>query len=195
MKKYYLRSALKMNFITKVFILAFLILAGLYLVNKFFDTYRLQTPIEIRLRFPIQRRVLPKTTPTPRVNTIKHDILPSPTPTEKPKASIQSFPKYLTSNGEKNREYALSYLSKYYSGDELTAADNILKKEAGYRTDAVNSSSGACGIVQANPCSKLNCPLNDSGLDCQLNWFIGYLNRRYGSPLAAWNTHINLGYY
>jgi len=109
-------------------------------------------------------------------------------------SKIIPFPKLLTPQGKKNREKALVYLSKYYQGDELIAADNILKKEAGYRYDAVNE-IGCAGMVQACPASKLGCPLTEDGILCQTQWFIGYLNRRYGSPTQAWRFHLQNNYY
>lgn len=157
-------------------------------VYRFTSVYYLQSPIVFRSLWVRRVKEIKKTPPSIK----KPVILPSPTPV---KQSLVPFPKYLTDNGAKNREKALAYLSKYYTGDELTAADNILKKEAGYRTDAVNE-IGACGIVQANPCSKLNCPLNDSGLECQLQFFVGYINTHgYGTPLVAWNFHLKNNWY
>lgn len=38
---------------------------------------------------------------------------------------------------------------------EWAYVDYIVSHESGWRPDAVNSSSGACGLVQALPCSKL----------------------------------------
>lgn len=126
---------------------------------------------------------------------IRADILPSPTiAVAKNKAVVQSFPKLLTENGAKNREYSLTYLSKYYSGEELTAADNILKKEAGYRTDAINE-IGCGGMPQACPASKMGCALDQSGLDCQLQFFVGYITRRYGTPTQAWSHHLAMNWY
>lgn len=107
---------------------------------------------------------------------------------------IEPFNKYLTEQGIKTREIVLAHLSKYYSGNDLIASDNILKKEAGYRYDAINE-IGACGIVQALPCEKLGCPLTEEGIICQTQWFIGYLNRRYGSPTNAWKFHLENNWY
>lgn len=70
-----------------------------------------------------------------------------------------------------------------------TATDKLILNESGCRTTAVNPSSGACGIPQAYPCSKLPCPLNDSGAVCQLQWMDTYVKGRYGSwdnALSTW---------
>jgi hypothetical protein len=110
------------------------------------------------------------------------------------KKTIEPYKKYLTDTGSKTREKVLAYLSTYYTGEQLTAADNILKKEAGYRYDAVNS-IGAGGIPQAYPYQKMGCPLTEEGIECQTQWFVGYVNRRYGDPLQAWSFHIKNNWY
>ncbi len=55
----------------------------------------------------------------------------------------------------------------------------IYQKESGNRTDAINPGSGACGLGQALPCSKLPCSLSDYA--CQDAWFTNYAMQRYGS--------------
>jgi hypothetical protein len=58
-------------------------------------------------------------------------------------------------------------------------ADFLILHESGCRPDAINPSSGACGIPQALPCSKMNCTLQDPV--CQLRWMSNYVTQRYGS--------------
>ncbi len=72
---------------------------------------------------------------------------------------------------------------------DTNATNKLIDKESGCRPNAVNPTSGACGIPQAYPCSKLPCPLNDSGAVCQLKWMQAYVVSRYGSwdnALAKW---------
>jgi hypothetical protein len=69
------------------------------------------------------------------------------------------------------------------------ATRTLISNESGCRFNAVNPSSGACGIPQAYPCSKLPCPLNESGAVCQLQWMQNYVMKRYGSweqALSFW---------
>ena len=68
----------------------------------------------------------------------------------------------------------------------------IYFKESGNRADAVNASSGACGIGQALPCSKLKnvCPNMDYA--CQDQFFTAYMQNRYGTwenAKAFWLSH------
>jgi hypothetical protein len=123
-------------------------------------------------------------------------VTPSPTPKvqgkgEKIKISgtVESFPKFLTDEGFDNRQKALEWLSQKYSENEVVAFDNILKKESGYRTTALNE-IGAGGICQAYPHTKMPCELSPEALMCQLEWCDTYIANRYGSPLKAWEFHI-----
>lgn len=69
------------------------------------------------------------------------------------------------------------------TGTEAEAKAFVYNHESGNRSDAINASSGACGIGQALPCSKLPCSLQD--YTCQDNWFTGYMEQRYGTWQAA----------
>lgn len=62
--------------------------------------------------------------------------------------------------------------------------DYIVTRESGWNPNATNSSSGACGLVQALPCSKVP----GSGYDPvdNLVWANGYATGRYGSWANAY---------
>lgn len=69
------------------------------------------------------------------------------------------------------------------------ATNTLIDKESGCKWWAKNPSSGACGIPQAYPCSKLPCPLTEAGAVCQLQWMKRYVESTYGSwenALAKW---------
>lgn len=74
------------------------------------------------------------------------------------------------------------------AGVPITAASTqLIINESGCRPDAVNPSSGACGIPQALPCSKMPCTLQDPV--CQLQWMNNYVQERYNtwdSALSFW---------
>lgn len=63
--------------------------------------------------------------------------------------------------------------------------DFIASKESGWNPNATNASSGACGVIQANPCSKVP----GSGYDPvdNLRWANGYATSRYGSWAGAYD--------
>jgi len=66
----------------------------------------------------------------------------------------------------------------------------IITRESGCNPNAVNKSSGACGVAQALPCSKMNCAMGDGA--CQVRWMNSYVLGRYGSwanAVAFWQSH------
>ncbi|WP_079158560.1 transglycosylase SLT domain-containing protein [Streptomyces caniscabiei] len=73
-------------------------------------------------------------------------------------------------------------------GGQFQCFSNIVDHESGWNYKAVNPSSGAYGLVQAYPGSKMS----SAGADWQTNpatqikWGLNYMNDRYGSPCDAW---------
>ncbi len=65
--------------------------------------------------------------------------------------------------------------------------DYIVRKESGWNPNATNRSSGACGLVQVYPCSKL---ANAYDPVVNLGWANGYANGRYGSWAGAYDFWI-----
>lgn len=66
----------------------------------------------------------------------------------------------------------------------------IYSHESGNNPGSVNASSGACGLGQALPCSKMPCGSSDYA--CQDTFFTNYMLQRYGSWAAAqafWVVH------
>lgn len=72
-------------------------------------------------------------------------------------------------------------------------ADFMVQKESGWNPNAVNKSSGACGLAQALPCSKLGPNWNDPVV--ALNWMNNYVVGRYGSWEGAYNFWIKNRWY
>lgn len=67
--------------------------------------------------------------------------------------------------------------------------DYIVTRESGWNPNATNPSSGACGLVQALPCSKV--PGNGYDPIDNLRWANGYATSRYGSWGDAYNFWVN----
>ena len=70
--------------------------------------------------------------------------------------------------------------------------DNLVKlwnKESGWNAKAKNKRSGACGIPQAYPCSKMRKYGKDYRSNCkvQIDWGLNYIKKRYKNPTKAWN--------
>lgn len=60
-------------------------------------------------------------------------------------------------------------------------------KESSWRPEAVNQSSGACGLAQALPCSKIGSEWKDPIV--ALKWMNDYVNNRYGGWQQALEFH------
>jgi len=70
-------------------------------------------------------------------------------------------------------------------------------KESGWRVTAENPSSGAYGIPQALPGSKMSTAGDDwrTSARTQIKWGLGYIKDRYGSPCEAWSHSQSVGWY
>ncbi len=64
-------------------------------------------------------------------------------------------------------------------------ADSIVHRESTWNPNAKNKSSGACGLAQALPCSKV--PGNPYDPVNSLNWMDSYVNGRYGGWQGAYD--------
>lgn len=73
------------------------------------------------------------------------------------------------------------------------AVDYIVSKESSWRHDAVNSSSGATGLCQALPASKMASEGEDymTNAVTQLRWCHKYATQRYGSWQGAFAFWVN----
>ncbi len=93
------------------------------------------------------------------------------------------------------QQWAHDYLiSNGYSEADFTAAVYIINHESGWNPSATNASSGAYGLPQALPGSKMASAGSDwaTNYQTQFKWFIGYCNQRYGSINGAyqyWLAH------
>ncbi|WP_460756015.1 aggregation-promoting factor C-terminal-like domain-containing protein [Myceligenerans cantabricum] len=87
--------------------------------------------------------------------------------------------------------------AKGWSGSEWTCLEALWTKESNWSHTASNPSSGAYGIPQALPGSKMVSAGSDwaSNPATQIAWGLGYIADRYGSPCAAWSHSSSVGWY
>lgn len=80
-------------------------------------------------------------------------------------------------------------------GDQWGCFEAIIGQESGWNPYAQNPSSGAYGIPQALPGSKMASHGSDWATNpaTQLAWAIDYMNGRYGSPCGAYDFKFNQG--
>lgn len=91
--------------------------------------------------------------------------------------------------------YARSVLGNYgWGGDQFGCLVSLWTQESGWRANALNASSGAYGIPQALPASKLAAAGADwrTNQDTQVNWGLAYIKSSYGTPCGAWNHEMSV---
>ena len=81
--------------------------------------------------------------------------------------------------------------------DQFPCLDKLWKKESGWNHKARNPSSGAYGIPQSLPGSKMASVGSDwqTNPATQVKWGLGYIKGRYGTPCGAWNHSQAKGWY
>jgi transglycosylase-like protein with SLT domain len=78
---------------------------------------------------------------------------------------------------------------KIVGAGQYQCFSNIVTRESGWNYQATNAASGAYGLVQALPGSKMA----SAGADwrtnpaTQIKWGLNYMNSRYDSPCGAWS--------
>jgi hypothetical protein len=114
---------------------------------------------------------------------------PTPTPTPTPSASRESDsgssagstgPLFYTGGGAPAEWMAAAGIAE----SDMGFVDYIVSRESGWNPNATNRSSGACGLVQALPCSKV--PGNGYDPVDNLRWGTGYATGRYGGWAGAY---------
>ncbi|MGC4109592.1 MAG: hypothetical protein QM747_04030 [Nocardioides sp.] len=93
---------------------------------------------------------------------------------------------------------AAALLPKFgFSASQMSCLIPLWAGESGWRVTAENSSSGAYGIPQALPGSKMATAGADwrTNAATQIEWGLGYIAERYGSPCGAWGFKQSHGWY
>ena len=87
------------------------------------------------------------------------------------------------------KEYAHMRVAQEFGEEHWEAFDKLIEKESGWNPVARNRSSGAYGLCQALPGTKMASAGSDweSNPVTQLKWCNGYAKGRYGSWAAAYS--------
>jgi hypothetical protein len=134
-------------------------------------------PIAATARGTFEVYVTPKPTPTPTPTTASTEKSTSP--------SSGGGPVFYTGGGAPAEWMAAAGIAE----SDWGYVDYVVSRESGWNPNATNKSSGACGLVQALPCSKV--PGNGYDPVDNLRWANGYAVGRYGSWSGAYNFWIN----
>ena len=96
------------------------------------------------------------------------------------------------------QQIAIAMLPSFgWSSSQFSCLNPLWARESGWNPYASNPTSGAYGIPQALPGSKMA----SAGADWQTNpatqikWGLGYIQATYGSPCAAWAHETTYGWY
>ncbi len=128
-------------------------------------------------------------------------VKPKPTPTPTPSASSSSSgwrPPFVTPDPGSAQAIAYEMVrARGWGDDQFACLVALWQKESGWRVNAYNSGSGAYGIPQALPGTKMA----SAGADWETNpatqiaWGLGYIGGRYGTPCGAWDHSQRRGWY
>lgn len=84
-----------------------------------------------------------------------------------------------------------------WGADQFQCFDTIIKAESSWNPSATNPSSGAYGIPQALPASKMASAGSDwrTNPATQIRWGLGYVKDRYSTPCGALSFRNGAGWY
>jgi hypothetical protein len=84
-----------------------------------------------------------------------------------------------------------------WGADQFACVVNLWGKESGWNYQAMNASSGATGIPQALPGSKMATAGADwqTSAATQIRWGFDYISRGYGTPCSAWSHSQSVNWY
>jgi hypothetical protein len=124
------------------------------------------------------------TEPVVSISPVKPKVTqPKPRAKEIVKVQKSVVPRAIANSNPK--KYALSVVGQ----KQFNCLEPLWERESGWRWNAHNRSSGAYGIPQALPGSKMKSAGEDWKTNpiTQVKWGIRYVNSRYGSACGAWN--------
>ncbi|WOQ70564.1 lytic transglycosylase domain-containing protein [Microbacterium limosum] len=133
-------------------------------------------------------------------------VTPKPTPTPEPVAPRSSGGGSASGwappavSPDPGSAKAIAYdmvMARGWSSADYDCLVALWQKESGWRVNAHNRSSGAYGIPQSLPGSKMASAGADweTSAATQITWGLGYIGGRYGTPCGAWGHSQARGWY
>ncbi len=114
------------------------------------------------------------------------------------KKVISEGTKIVISNPSANVEIGQRLAAAHgWTGNEFNCLYQLWQKESKWNHLSSNSGSGAYGIPQALPGSKMASVGSDwqTNPETQITWGLGYIARSYGTPCSAWAKSRASGWY
>ncbi|MEV7692917.1 hypothetical protein AB0N73_06245 [Microbacterium sp. NPDC089189] len=112
-------------------------------------------------------------------------------------AAAEALAQANTPDGARASARSLAASQYGWGDDQFSCLDSLWQKESGWNFEAYNAGSGATGIPQSLPGSKMA----SAGADWQTNaatqvaWGLDYISRAYGTPCAAWGHSQSTNWY
>ncbi|MFT4230846.1 MAG: lytic transglycosylase domain-containing protein [Microbacterium sp.] len=125
-------------------------------------------------------------------------VTPTPTPVATTSTSSSWTPPFVAPDPGSAKATAYEMVkARGWDDDQYACLVALWNRESGWRVNAYNSSSGAYGIPQALPGSKMASAGSDwqTNAATQIKWGLGYIKGRYGSPCGAWAHSQSSGWY
>jgi len=113
-------------------------------------------------------------------------------PAQQPSPPVQQSP------AGSPQQIAQSMLGQYgWAPSQFSCLDSLWMAESGWNPYAENPTTGAYGIPQALPGSKMASAGSDWQTDpvTQIRWGLSYIQASYGSPCGAWSHEEAYGWY
>jgi hypothetical protein len=120
----------------------------------------------------------------------------APQPTQA--AAVAAAPVAAAAASGSPQQIAEAMLASFgWSASQFSCLDPLWAHESGWSTTAYNAGSGAYGIPQALPGSRMASAGPDwqTNAATQIRWGLGYIQGTYGSPCAAWDHEQATGWY
>ncbi|MFE5671921.1 lytic transglycosylase domain-containing protein [Agromyces sp. NPDC056523] len=120
-----------------------------------------------------------------------------PEPEPEPAGAGWAPPAVVPDPGSAQAYAAGAVAARGWPSSEFDCLVALWNKESGWRVNAMNPSSGAYGIPQALPGSKMATAGADWATNAatQVEWGLGYIQGRYGTPCGAWAHSQSVGWY
>lgn len=119
--------------------------------------------------------------------------IPTPTPNQTPLPKPKTTGIY---SSESIKSMLITATTARFGAGQVSDMLILMGKESSLNPYAINKSSGACGLPQAYPCSKMLAIIgsldNHQG---QVDWLMNYVANRYGNFSAAVAHHRQNNWY
>ena len=119
------------------------------------------------------------------------------TSTGKPGAGVPPAPESCQVYSGHRQTGCTLTLAAGFDLQQFACLEKLFTKESGWNPSARNKSSGAYGIPQALPGTKMASAGSDwqTNAATQIRWGLSYIKGRYGTPCSAWSHSQSKGWY